>query len=162
MYVYCLVLLLLRVLQYHRTQPTRCLSSNSQRIIAADHFHSLFVWSGSATLDPKYDEIRQQLQQFLLDRSEDRFPMPNLHVVSQNDSMSRRFTALLAPAHGDPVEHQLAHNTALALLSVQEQAKLNARFRFYNPESDPSFRKWFWEVASAASASREAGISLCD
>ena len=87
---------------------------------------------------------------------------PNLHLLTQNDSMSRRFTALLAPAHGDPVEHQLAHNTALAQLSVQEQTKLNDRFRFYNPDSDPSFRKWFWEVASAASASREEGVSLCD
>jgi hypothetical protein len=151
-------------LQSHRTAATNYefFFSIPQRIIVADYFHSLFVWSGIATLDTKYDVIRQQLQQFLLERAEGRFPMPNLHLLTQNDSMSRRFTALLAPAHGDPVEHQLAHNTALAQLSVQEQTKLNDRFRFYNPDSDPSFRKWFWEVASAASASREEGVSLCD
>jgi hypothetical protein len=36
------------------------------------------------------------------------------------------------------------------------------RFLFYNPAADPSFRKWFWELASAASTNREEGISLCD
>jgi len=102
------------------------------------------------------------MKQFLLERSEGRFPMPNMHLLTETDSMSRRFTALLAPAHGDPVEHQLAHFPAMALLSTEEQTKLLSRFRFYDPESDPSFRKWFWEVASAASSSREEGVSLCD
>lgn len=88
--------------------------------------------------------------------------MPNMHMLTQTDSMSRRFTALLAPAHGDPVEHQLAYFPALAQLSAEEQAKLHSRFHFYDPESDPSFRKWFWGVASAASDNRGEGISLCD
>jgi hypothetical protein len=102
------------------------------------------------------------MKKFLLDRSRDRFPMPNLYLLAEADSMSRRFTSLLAPAHGDPVEHQLAHFQALAQLSTEEQTKLHSRFRFYDPDSDPSFRKWFWEVASAASASGAEGLSLCD
>lgn len=136
--------------------------SPTQRIIAADHSHNLFVWSGSATLATAYDGIREQLKKFLLDRSHKRFPMPNLYALTEADSMSRRFIALLAPSHGDPVEHQLAHFQALALLSTEEQMKLQSRFRFHDPESDPSFRKWFWEVASAASTSGSEGISLCE
>jgi hypothetical protein len=135
---------------------------SSQRIIAADYSHSLFVWSGSVTTASENDGIRRQLQKFLLDRTQKRFPAPNFHFLTETDSMSRRFTALLAPSHGDPVEHQLAHFPALALLSAEQQAKLNARYRFYDPESDPSFRKWFWGVASATSDSRSEGISLCD
>lgn len=110
----------------------------------------------------EYDTIRQHLKDFLQARTKNRFPMPNLHLLNETDSMSRRFTALLAPAHGDPVEHQLAHFPALASLSIEEQRKLHEKFRFYDPESDPSFRKWFWEVASAASGIKAGGISLCD
>jgi hypothetical protein len=76
--------------------------------------------------------------------------------------MSRRFTSLLGPSHGDPVEHQLAHFHALTRLTPTELAKLHSRFRFYDPESDPSFRKWFWNVASAASTCGTVGISLCE
>lgn len=88
--------------------------------------------------------------------------MPNLHMLGENDSMSRRFTALLGPSHGDPVEHQLVHFQALMELSTEQQTKLKSRFRFYDPDSDPSFRQWFWEVASAASASGQEGVSLCE
>lgn len=88
--------------------------------------------------------------------------MANLHVLTETDSMSRRFTALLAPSHGDPVEHQLAHFPALAELSKDELAKLHSRFKFYDPEADPSFRKWFWQVASASGSGKEDGVSLCD
>jgi hypothetical protein len=133
-----------------------------QRIIAADHYHSLFVWSGSATIDKEYDIIRRQMQDFLLERSIRRFPTPHLHLLKEADSMSRRFTSLLSPLHGDPVEHQLVHFQALTQLSTEQQAKLHARFRFYDGESDPSFRQWFWGVASAASASEHEGVSLCD
>lgn len=79
------------------------------------------------------------------------------------DSMSRRFTTLLAPLHGDPVEHQLAHFPALAQLSKDEQTQLRSRFKFYDPESDPSFRTWFWQVVSASNGSAgKQGTSLCD
>jgi hypothetical protein len=123
--------------------PADTLSLWENRIIAADHWHVLFVYSGSAATKSEYDEIRQQLKQFLLYRTLKRFPMPNLHMLNENDSMSRRFTTLLAPLHSDPVEHQLAHFPALALLSIPEHEKLNDRFRFYDAESDPSFRKWY-------------------
>ena len=82
--------------------------------------------------------------------------------MSESDSMSRRFTALLCPSHGDPVEHQLAHFHSLTRLSADELSKLHSRFRFYDPEVDPSFRKWFWDVASATSICGTEGISLCD
>ena len=133
-----------------------------QRIIVADHWHYMFVWSGSSTLNPQYDVIREQLKLFLMDRSQHRFPRPNLYVLSEGDSMSRRFTSLLGPSHGDPVEHQLAHFQALTRLTPEELVKLHSRFRFYNPQSDPSFRNWFWNVASAASTCGTVGISLCN
>lgn len=110
----------------------------------------------------KYKPLADHFRQFLRSRSEHRFPAPSLHILSQSDSMSRRFTALLAPLHGDPVEHQLAHFAALADLSADERDRLHARFRFYDPEADPSFRKWFWQVVSAAHGGQPQGSSLCD
>jgi hypothetical protein len=133
-----------------------------QRIIAADLFSSLFVWSGRATLSSQYDGVRKRMKQFLLERSKKRFPMPNMHLLAETDSMSRRLTTLLAPSHGDPIEQQLALFPALARLSSDDQANLRSKFQFYDSVTDPSFRKWFWEVASAASSISEEGISLCD
>jgi hypothetical protein len=123
--------------------PPDTLALWENRIIAADHWHALFVYSGSAATKSDYDEIRQQLKEFLLDRTWKRFPMPNLYMLNEKGSMSRRFTTLLAPLHSDPVEHQLAHFPALALLSIPEQEKLKDRFQFYDADSDPSFRKWY-------------------
>jgi len=88
--------------------------------------------------------------------------MPQLHVVAEGDSMSRRFTALLAPSHGDPLDHQVAHFPALASLTQEEIAALRSKFRFYDSTTDPSFRSWFWNVASATSASKDEGVSLCE
>jgi hypothetical protein len=102
------------------------------------------------------------MKAFLRERSARRFPMPNMHVLTETDSMSRRFTSLLGPSHGDPVEHQLVHFKALTLLSTDEQMRLHSRFRFYAPDADPSFRQWFWGVASAASDSGQEGVSLCE
>ena len=85
-----------------------------------------------------------------------------MYILNETDSMSRRFTSLLAPSHGDLIEHQVEHYHELANLSKEELTKLNLRFRFYDPEEDPSFRKWFWEVASAASTLGTDGVSLCD
>lgn len=88
--------------------------------------------------------------------------MPHLHVLSEGDSMSRRFTALLAPSHGDPIDHSLAHFPALARLSAEELSKLRSKFRFYDPNTDPSFRGWFWSVAGATSKAKDDGLSLCE
>lgn len=133
-----------------------------QRVLAADHWHSLFVWSGTATSNQQYDIIRRQMRKFLDDRSAGRFPMPNFHSLTEGDSMSRRFVALLAPSHGDPAEHQVAHYQALTNLTEGERKQLNDKFQFYDSEVDPSFRKWFWEVASASSGGSGNGVSLCD
>lgn len=108
-----------------------------------------------------YDGLRNYLKHFLLERAKKRFPMPNFHLLNETDSMSRRFTALLAPSHGDPVEHQLASIGTLLQLSEKEQAKLRSKFRFYDPSSDPSFRNWFWDITSAV-VDREVGESLCE
>jgi len=135
----------------------------SQCIIAADHEDNLFVWSGQATVEkPEYDGIREEFKQFLLERSKNRFPMPQLHLLSEGDSMSRRFTSRLSPSHADPPEQQLAHFPALASLSTEELTSLRSKFRFYDPATDPSFRGWFWGVASAASSSKDQGLSLCE
>jgi hypothetical protein len=133
-----------------------------QRIIASDHWHSLFVWSGSSASDRQYDRLRQQMQKFLLDRISTRFPVPNFHFLAEGDSMSRRFVTLLAPSHGDPAEHQVAHYQALAEFTDLQRERLNKKFHFYDPETDPSFRKWFWGVASASNGGSGSGVSLCD
>jgi hypothetical protein len=91
-----------------------------------------------------------------------RFPMADIYTVSEGESMDRRFTALLAPSYGDPVDHQVANFPALGQLSPQELESLRCKFRFYDPTSDPSFRTWFWDVASATSSSKEFGLSLCE
>jgi Sec23/Sec24 zinc finger/Sec23/Sec24 trunk domain len=142
--------------------PAETLSLWDNCIIAADHQDNLFVWSGQGTLSSDYDHIRDHFKNFLLERSLKRFPMPKLHMLSEGDSMSRRFTSILSPSHADPPEQQLAHFPALASLSSEELCALRSKFRFYDPHSDPSFRGWFWGVASAASASKEIGLSLCE
>ena len=113
-------------------------------------------------MDPSYDPIRKQFETFLTNQTNQRFPMPQLHLLSEGDSMSRRFTPLLAPSHGDPVDHQLASFPALARLSSNELNSLRSKFRFYDPLTDPSFRNWFWKVASATSVSKDEGMSLCE
>jgi hypothetical protein len=110
----------------------------------------------------EFDIVREHMKKFLLERAEKRFPMPQLHMLSEGDSMSRRFTALLAPSHADPLDHQLAHFPALASLSSDDLTALQLKFRFYDPSTDASFRNWFWEVASATSVSKDEGLSLCD
>ena len=131
-------------------------------VIAADNYHTIFIWSGRHAADSRHDNLRDLCKSFLLGRSEFRFPMPQLHVVVENDSMSRRFTTLLAPSHGDPVEHSLANFPALSRLSAEELSAVRAKFKFYDPESDPSFRSWFWTVVSATSESKDRGVSLCE
>jgi hypothetical protein len=110
----------------------------------------------------EFDEIRERFKDFLLERSKYRFPMPELHNLSEGDSMSRRFTARLAPSHADPEDHQISHFPALASLSPEELEMLRKKFRFYDSSSDASFRTWFWGVASATNASKKEGLSLCE
>lgn len=86
--------------------------------------------------------------------------MPKLHVLNDGDSMSRRFTALLAPSHADPIDNQLVHFPALSTLKPDDLKELRSKFRFYDSNSDASFRTWFWSVASATNVSREEGMSL--
>lgn len=88
--------------------------------------------------------------------------MPEIHMLFDGDSMSRRFTTRLAPSHADKPDQQLANFPKLADLSPDVLEALRARFDFYDAASDASFHKWFWSVASATNASREDGMSLCE
>jgi hypothetical protein len=88
--------------------------------------------------------------------------MPELHMLSEGDSMGRRFTARLAPSHADPPDHQMSHFPSLTSLSHDELEALRVKFRFYDSSSDASFRTWFWGVASATNISRNEGLSLCE
>lgn len=144
------------------TVPADTMSKWDTVILAADHFYELFVWSGCATLDAKFDAVRNHFQSFLLEQSKDRFPAPTLYLLQEGDSMSRRFSSLLAPSHGDPLEHQLAHFPALGTLSPDELTSLQSKFKFHDSSTDASFRNWFWNISSASNISKGSGVSLCD
>jgi hypothetical protein len=131
-------------------------------ILVADHFYELFVWSGKSTQRSEYDAVRNHFKGFLAERNKDRFPVPALHVMNEDESMCRRFIALLAPSHADPVEHQLAYFPLLANLSSAQLASLQSKVKFYDSTTDSSFRNWFWSVSSASSQSKGDGVSLCD
>ena len=88
--------------------------------------------------------------------------MPALYELEEGDSMSRRFTARLAPSHADPVDNQLLHFPALSTLDATTLSNLRSKFKFYDANSDASFRMWFWGVASASNVSRLDGTSLCE
>jgi hypothetical protein len=119
------------------------------------------VWSGRGVGGSEFDAVRNHCEEFLLERSRNRFPMPHLYSLAEGDSMSRRFTARLAPSHADPVEQQMVHFPALAGLSPSELSALREKFRFYDASADASFRRWFWGVASASSSAGDEGVSLC-
>lgn len=136
--------------------------SDVQSIVAADFHDALFVWSGANCTAARYDGIRDKFEAFLLDRSKNRFPMPGLQFLNDGDSMSRRFTARLAPSHADPLDNQLVNFPALSTMKPDDLEALRSKFRFYDSNSDASFRTWFWSVASATNVSRNEGTSLCD
>jgi len=142
--------------------PPVTLSCWDNCILAADQFDHLYVWSGRKTFGSEYDPLREACKNHLLARSQGRFPKPRLLFLKEGDSMSRRLTSRLAPAHGDPPEHQLAYFPALSSLPQSELTTLRDKFRFYDPNADPSFRRWFWEVASASSKAGKEGSSLCE
>jgi hypothetical protein len=182
-------------------------------MIAADHFDGLFVWSGqdlclplsfstdsshdsaSASNDAsastgsiagkfeKYDAIRKETAQMLMDGAADRFPAPSLFTFGERDSVARKLTTRLVPSHVDPPAQQVAHLPALAqFLSLEKLEALRAKFSFHDSHvnvhvnvndninihhqsSDPSFRQWFWKVVqgSANKTKREkATATLCE
>ncbi|MGK3738928.1 MAG: hypothetical protein ACI8RD_001352, partial [Bacillariaceae sp.] len=130
--------------------------------VAADFHDTLFIWSGANCTAKRYDGIRDKLKTYLLEVSMNRFPQPELHVLEDGDSMSRRFTARLAPSHADPIDNQIVHFPALSTLDPAALEKLRSKFKFYDSKSDESFRTWFWSVASASNNSRSDGMSLCE
>ena len=133
-------------------------------MIAGDHFDSLFVWSGCGlpASDSRFQPVRDLCKSILMERSKYRFPAPLLHVLSENDSMGRRFTSRLVPSHLDPPEQQIAHFPALASLSSDEIYRLRDKFRFYDESPDASFRRWFWNTAGVSSKVADEGTSLCE
>lgn len=88
--------------------------------------------------------------------------MPEVHLLFDGDSMSRRFTTRLAPSHADSPEQQLLNFPELSSLSSSAIESLRSRFEFYDAASDASFRTWFWSVSNATHSSREDGMSLCE
>jgi len=76
--------------------------------------------------------------------------------------MSRKLTARLAPSHADPIDNQIVRFPALSTLKPAALEKLCSKFGFYDSKSDPSFRTWFWSVASASNSSLSDGMSLCE
>ena len=149
-----------RSLVPHVHYSHKCLKPQS--VIASDCFWQLFIWSGSETKGPKFDRLRSEMRAFLLDRTKNRFPAPEIYSVSEGDSMSRRFTSILSPSHNDPVEHQITGFPSLSLLSSSELDQLRAKFQFHRTSSDISFRDWFWNVVSAVNALGKQGTSLCE
>jgi hypothetical protein len=133
-----------------------------QSVVAADHYHNVFIWSGRLAKASQFDQARSVARDFLLQRCKNRFPMAVLHELIEGESMGRRFLSLLSPSHGDPLDHQLANFPRLAQLSSDELAAIRSKYRFYDASTDPSFRDWFWSVAGATSISKEYGLSLCE
>lgn len=142
--------------------PPETLALWDDSIVAADFHDSLFIWSGANCTASRYDGLREKFKSHLLEVSKNRFPMPELHELSDGDSMSRRFTARLAPSHADPIDNQIVHFPALATLHPDALEELRSKFKFYDSKSDESFRTWFWSVASASNKSKLDGMSLCE
>ncbi|KAG7364666.1 Sec23/Sec24 zinc finger domain containing protein [Nitzschia inconspicua] len=142
--------------------PAETLALWEGSIVAADFHDELFVWTGANCTAARYDGIRDKFKSKLLEITKHRFPRPLLHELQEGDSMSRRFTARLAPSHADPVDNQLLHFPALSTLKPASLQSLRSKFKFYDSNSDASFRNWFWGVASASNVSRLDGTSLCE
>lgn len=143
-----------------RPVPAETLALWDSAVIAADNFHTLFIWCGKKV--ENREQSTEYCQEFLGTRAFGRFPMPDMHILTDGDSMSRRFTAHLSPSHGDPAEHSLAHFPGLTSLPPDELAALRSKFQFYDASTDPSFRSWFWTISSATSTSKDEGWSLCE
>jgi hypothetical protein len=140
--------------------PAETLALWDSAVLVADSFHALFIWSGRNV--QKLEELQDYCREFLAPRAWHRFPLPDMHVLTDGDSMSRRFTALLSPSHGDPIEHSLSNFPGLSGLQPDVLAALQSKFPFYDASTDPSFRSWFWTISSATSKSKDEGWSLCE
>ena len=119
----------------------------------------MFIWSGRATLSSDFDNIREDCKQFLLKRAKDRFPSPQLHQLSESDSMSRRLVSRLVPSHHDGPDQQLSHFSALKSLDDSTLKSLRDKFRIYDTSSDTSFNIWF---ANTLKHGDTDGPSLCE
>lgn len=143
--------------------PAETMALWDTSIIAADQHDVQFVWSGKSCANAEaFDPVREKFKTFLMDKAQNRFPMPEIHILFDGDSMSRRFTTRLAPSHADSPDQQLANFPELASLSSDVLESVRSRFQFYDADADASFRKWFWSVSSATHPSREDGMSLCE
>mmetsp|Transcript_10954 Transcript_10954/g.16445 ORF Transcript_10954/g.16445 Transcript_10954/m.16445 type:complete len:1000 (+) Transcript_10954:41-3040(+) len=134
-------------------------------VLAMDHYDNLLVWQGkSIPKDAEHiEEVMDCIRSYVLQRAQDRFPSPQIHYLREGDSMSRRLTARLAPSHKDPQEQQVALCPALASLSEIELDSLRNKFRWHDTTGDDvSFRRWFWDVASASAKLGTEGRSLCE
>lgn len=142
--------------------PAETLILWDDSIVAADFHDTMFIWSGAECTANRFDRIRDKFEETLLEASQNRFPQPKLYFIEDGDSMSRKFTARLAPSHADPIDNQILHFPQLSELKPETLKKLRSKFIFYDSESDESFRTWFWRVASASNSSRLDGLSLCE
>mmetsp|Transcript_31582 Transcript_31582/g.76274 ORF Transcript_31582/g.76274 Transcript_31582/m.76274 type:complete len:1031 (+) Transcript_31582:58-3150(+) len=142
--------------------PAETLSLWDYSIVAADHYDFLYIWSGKGCTGEDYEEIRKHCRRYVWRRAKTRFPMPEVEMLNEGDSMSRRFTAELAPSHADSEERQIASFPQLATLPRKALQSLRSRIKFYDKNADASFHTWFWNVSSATNVSKEEGMSLCD
>ncbi|KAL3942917.1 MAG: hypothetical protein SGBAC_002989 [Bacillariaceae sp.] len=142
--------------------PAETLSLWDYSIVAADHYDFLYIWSGKGCTGEDYDEIRKHCRRYVWRRAKTRFPMPQVEMLDDGDSMSRRFTAELAPSHADSEENQIASFPQLEMLPPKALKSLRSRIKFYDKNADASFHTWFWNVSSATNVSKEEGMSLCD
>lgn len=135
-------------------------------VLTMDHYDNLLVWQGKSISkdgDEHFEGVMDCIKSFALHRAQDRFPSPQIHYLQEGNSMSRRLTARLAPSHKDPQEQQIALCPALACLSEIELETLRNKFRWHDTTGDDiSFRRWFWDVASASAKLGTEGRSLCE
>ena len=131
-------------------------------ILVADMFDSLVIWSGKAIDKNSEDDVMDRIKVFVHERCDGRFPAPQIHFLREGDSMSRKLTSRLVPSHKDPPEQQVALSPALTSLPSHKLEELRNKFRYHDSTGDDSsFRKWFWDVASASAEVSNVGRSLC-
>jgi hypothetical protein len=135
-------------------------------IIVADMFDSIVIWSGKSideNSEVNLNATFECIKAFVRERCEGRFPSPQVHVLREGESMSRKLTSRLVPSHKDPPEQQTALFPALASLPSKNLEGLRGKFRYHDSAGDDSsFRKWFWDVASASAEVSTLGRSLCE
>ena len=130
----------------------------TQCVIAADNFDSMFVWSGIGTQDPSHETLRDHCRNRLQESSKNRFPAPMTYAFNDGDSMARRLTSRLVPSHGDREEDWVANFPFLATRAYNKD-----KFGIcHESSSDRSFRRWYSLVANTKSKKWKNERSLCD